>query len=63
MIREDGVIMPVEIKSASTFAVDFLKGWEHFRSLGAGHVSEGVVLYNGEQSFNVRGGGSLTHCL
>lgn len=55
LIREAGVITPVEIKSASTFSVDFVKGLERFRALGVGRVTEGAVLYNGEQSFNVRG--------
>ncbi len=55
LIRDAGVMTPVEIKSASTFNVDFLKGLEDFQTLGAGRVANGVVLYNGEQTFNVRG--------
>ncbi|MDP2828649.1 MAG: DUF4143 domain-containing protein [Sulfuricellaceae bacterium] len=55
LIREAGVITPVEIKSASTFSVNFVKGLERFRALDIGRVSAGCVLYNGEQSFNVRG--------
>lgn len=55
LIREKGVMTPVEIKSAGTFSVDFVKGVERFRALGITRVSEGAVLYNGEQQFTVRG--------
>lgn len=55
LIREKGVMTPVEIKSAETFSADFIKGVERFRALGATRVSAGAVLYNGEQQFTVRG--------
>ncbi|MHB8077622.1 MAG: ATP-binding protein [Candidatus Krumholzibacteriia bacterium] len=55
LIREEGVLTPVEIKSASTFAVDFIKGLERFRKLEAERVAAGAVLYNGAQPFSVRG--------
>jgi predicted AAA+ superfamily ATPase len=55
LIREKGGLTPVEIKSAGTFSVDFLKGLEHFELLGINRLNPGVVLYNGEQQFNVRG--------
>ena len=55
LIREKGVMTPVEIKSAGTFSVDFVKGVERFQSLGITRVSAGAVLYNGEQQFNIRG--------
>jgi uncharacterized protein len=55
LIREGGSLMPIEIKSASTFSVDFIKGLERFLALGSGRMKDGMVLYNGEQSFNVRG--------
>ena len=55
LIREKGVMTPVEIKSAGTFSVDFVKGVERFMALGIARVSAGAVLYNGEQQFNVRG--------
>ncbi|MDI6746157.1 MAG: ATP-binding protein [Rhodocyclaceae bacterium] len=55
LIREGGSLMPIEIKSASTFSVDFIKGLERFRALGSGRMKDGMVLYNGEQSFNVQG--------
>ncbi len=55
LIREKGALTPVEIKSASTFSVDFIKGLERFQTLEIKRVTAGAVLYNGEQRFNVRG--------
>jgi predicted AAA+ superfamily ATPase len=55
LIRESGVIRPVEIKSAGTFSVDFIKGLERFQALGIKRVTTGAILYNGKQQFNVRG--------
>jgi len=55
IIREKGVLRPVEIKSAGTFAVEFVKGLERFHALGIKRVAGGTVLYNGEQRFNVHG--------
>jgi predicted AAA+ superfamily ATPase len=54
LIRERGHITPVEIKSASTFSTDFLKGLVRFQALGLQRVSPGVVLYSGEQRFDIR---------
>ncbi|NLH49297.1 MAG: ATP-binding protein [Myxococcales bacterium] len=55
LIREKGVLTPVEIKSAATFSKDFVKGLEWFRALGIKRTTAGAVLYSGEQSFDVRG--------
>ena len=55
LIREDGELIPVEIKSAETFSTDFLKGLERFKALGLDRVAAGAVLYNGEQRFKIRG--------
>jgi len=56
LIRERGSLIPVEIKSAATFSPEFLKGLERFHALvGAERVTPGVVLYNGEQEFELRG--------
>jgi predicted AAA+ superfamily ATPase len=55
LIRENGVLTPVEIKSAGTFSVDFLKGLERFRALEIERAAPGAVLYNGEQQLKVRG--------
>ncbi|MCD6288089.1 MAG: DUF4143 domain-containing protein, partial [Candidatus Hydrogenedentes bacterium] len=53
LIRENGMLTPVEIKSAATFSTDFLKGIERFKGLNLKHVAAGAVLYNGEQHFVV----------
>lgn len=55
LIREQGVITPVEIKSAATYSVDFVKGLERFRASGAKRTTAGAVLYNGEQQYRVKG--------
>ena len=55
LIREDGVLIPVEIKSAATFSTDFVKGLERFKDLGLDRVAAGAVLYDGEQRFKIRG--------
>ena len=55
LIREKGVLTPVEIKSAATFSTDFVKGLEWFQTLGIKRVTAGAVLHNGEQPFDVRG--------
>ncbi|MBI4774682.1 MAG: ATP-binding protein [Deltaproteobacteria bacterium] len=54
LIREKGVLTPVEIKSAATFSTEFVKQLEWFQTLGVKRVQPGAVLYNGEQTFNVR---------
>jgi hypothetical protein len=55
LIREAGVLYPVEIKSAATFSMDFLKGIERFRGENPERIGAGVVLYGGEQRHFVRG--------
>ena len=55
LIREKGLLTPVEIKSAATFSKDFVKQLEWFQTLGIKRVTAGAVLYNGEQQFNIRG--------
>lgn len=55
LIRENGQLTPVEIKSAGTFSLGFVKALERFRNLDLKHVVAGAVLYNGEQRFEVRG--------
>lgn len=54
IIREKGELRPVEIKSASTFSADFLKGLERFQALKIRRGTPGTVLYNGEGRFTVR---------
>ncbi|TSE29972.1 ATP-binding protein [Tepidimonas charontis] len=56
LIRQGRQWMSVEIKSASTFSMDFLKGIERFkRAAGEQAVGDGVVLFNGEQIHTVQG--------
>lgn len=55
LIREKGELTPVEIKSAGTFSMDFVKGLERFHALGLKRVTAGTALYGGEQRFIVRG--------
>lgn len=55
LVRERGMLTPVEIKSAATFSTDFVKRLEWFQTLGVKRILPGVVLYDGERSFNVRG--------
>lgn len=54
LIRQGRQLTPLEIKSASTFSVDFLKGIRRLKeSVGVDVVGEGFVLFNGEQSHQV----------
>jgi len=55
LVRERGVLVPIEIKSAATFSTSFLRGIERFRALGIDDVAPGFVLYDGEPRFRVRG--------
>lgn len=54
LIREQGKLFPVEIKSSVTFSKSFLKGIERFRSLTSNCRADGAVLYNGDQRFQVK---------
>ncbi len=56
LIPHGRALIPVEIKSAATFAPDFLKGLTQFRkALGEERVAPGWVLFNGDRSFEVHG--------
>ncbi len=54
IIKEEGKLVPVEIKSASTFSDTFLKGIKYFRSLGIKGIKNGSVLYNGDEEFTLQ---------
>ncbi|TFG43149.1 MAG: ATP-binding protein [Bacteroidia bacterium] len=54
LIREEGKLFPVEIKSSATFSKSFLKGIERFRGLTSNCRADGAVLYNGDQQFQVK---------
>ncbi len=49
IVEKDGVVMPMEIKSASTFSTDFIKGLKFFKSQNP-NVSDGKVLFNGRST-------------
>jgi predicted AAA+ superfamily ATPase len=55
LIREGRKLVPVEIKSASTFTEDFVRGNEHFRKTVGNRSSPGYVFYNGEKQFQFKG--------
>jgi predicted AAA+ superfamily ATPase len=55
LIRENGVLTPVEIKSAATFSKSFVKQLKWFQTLKIKRITAGAVLYNGEQQFSIRG--------
>ena len=55
LIRENGRLIPVEIKSAATFSTTFLKGLDRFRSLALPGLAPGFVLYNGDHEHRVHG--------
>jgi hypothetical protein len=55
LIRENGRLTPVEIKSGATFNKDFLKGLHHFAGLNLGYAAPGTVLFNGDQEHTLHG--------
>jgi predicted AAA+ superfamily ATPase len=55
LIREQGLLYPVEIKSSATFSQDFLKGIDHFYRLGLKRLGPGTIIYNGDQHLQVKG--------
>ncbi len=55
LLRESGTLIPIEIKSASTFTPSFLKGFKTLEGLGLKRLISGTLLYNGERHFEVKG--------
>lgn len=53
LIPQGRKFIPIEIKSAETFNKDFLKGIIHFKKLIPDRCSNGLVVYNGENSFHI----------
>ena len=51
LIRQEGSLFPIEIKSAATFSKNFFKGIDYFRQLSPHCHPSGAILYNGEQDF------------
>lgn len=55
VIREARMLIPIEIKSAATFAPDFLKNIDHFGSVVGDRCARGFVLYNGQEQYTLKG--------
>lgn len=57
LVREQGRLVPVEIKSAATFSPGFTKGLKRFQALAPrdSRIAAGFVLYNGERRFDIHG--------
>ena len=55
VMREERKLIPIEIKSAATFTADFLKGIDRFRRTVGERCTDGFVLYNGRERFNIKG--------
>ena len=63
IIKSGRDLVPVEIKSAATFAEEFLKGLARFRAAAGSRASAGYVVYNGKERFKVKGVGVLNPLL
>jgi uncharacterized protein len=55
VIKAGRNLVPVEIKSATTFTEEFLKGLGRFRDAVGAKASGGYLLYNGKERFKVKG--------
>ncbi len=55
IIRHNRKLMPIEIKSGSTFTTDYLKGIKQFQKVMGKNISSPTVLYNGKESFTTNG--------
>jgi len=55
ILREGRKLIPIEIKSASTFTEDFVRGIEHFRKTVGNRSSPGYVFYNGDKQLQFKG--------
>ena len=55
IIREGRQVTPIEIKSAATFTGSFLKGLDNFKKTVGERSTDGMVLYNGKEEFEIRG--------
>ncbi len=53
IIKSGRQFLPIEIKSASTFNTEFLKGIKTFRKLLGEKCGPAFLLYNGEERFNI----------
>jgi len=55
LIKSGLKMIPIEIKSSSSFSPEFLKGIEYWRAISKKNSSEGVVIYAGESLKDIKG--------
>lgn len=55
LLREEGRLVPIEIKSAATFSREFTKGLARFAAADSEGLAPGVVLYRGDKAHTVHG--------
>lgn len=55
IIRKGNILEAIDIKSAETFSTDFLKGINHFQSLGLKEEIIPQLIYGGEKSIQYKG--------
>jgi predicted AAA+ superfamily ATPase len=48
VFKSGSFLVPIEIKSAQTFHVDFLKGMHYFNKIFPGRVNKGYLIYDGK---------------
>jgi predicted AAA+ superfamily ATPase len=48
-----GNLVPIEIKSAQTFHMDFLKGFQHFNKVFGDRITRRVLVYDGKQEMTL----------
>ena len=55
LIKRGASLIPVEIKSAETFSVDFVESIHKFKPYFKDQLSEGYVVYGGTETFTIEG--------
>ena len=55
LFKKGNTLIPIEIKSSTTFTSSFLKGLEHIRKVFPGSVKGGYLVYGGTTEQNVGG--------
>lgn len=55
LIKKGLKIIPIEIKSSSSFSSEFLKGIDYWKNLNKKDNEKGFVIYNGESLKEIKG--------
>jgi uncharacterized protein len=55
LYQQQGLLHPVEIKSGTTFATDWLRGCEVFKRYAGTRSAPGLVVYGGSDSYHLLG--------